>query len=72
LGLEKAGFKTKLAVEINKWASKTLIKNRPNWNVVQEDIQKITQDGVKNYLKDILQDVPDSPCATYNDKKKRS
>jgi len=52
LGLEQAGFKTKLAVEINKWASKTLIKNRPNWNVVQKDIQQLTKEGIKNYLKD--------------------
>jgi DNA (cytosine-5)-methyltransferase 1 len=52
LGLELAGFKTKLAVEINKWASKTLLTNRPNWNVVQKDIQQLTQKGIKNYLKD--------------------
>ncbi len=52
LGLEKAGFQTKLAVEINKWASKTLTTNRPNWNVVQKDIQELTKEGIKNYLKD--------------------
>jgi len=52
LGLEQAGFKTKLTVEINKWANKTLKKNRPNWNIVQEDITKISENGIKNYLKD--------------------
>lgn len=52
LGLEQAGFNTKITVEINKWATKTLLKNRPNWNVVQEDITKISENGIKRYLKD--------------------
>lgn len=52
LGLEMAGFETKLAVEINKWASQTLKKNRPHWNILQKDIQEVTKDGIKNYLKD--------------------
>jgi len=51
LGLEKAGFQTRLAIELNKWASKTLSKNRPNWNVLQEDITKISENGIKSYLK---------------------
>ena len=38
LGLEQAGFNTKMAVENNKWAVKTLKKNRPHWNVIEEDI----------------------------------
>ena len=52
LGLEQAGFNTKLAVEINKWAVKTLKTNRPNWNIVEDDISKIVEKGIKNYLKD--------------------
>jgi DNA (cytosine-5)-methyltransferase 1 len=52
LGLEQAGFNTKITVDINKWATKTLLKNRPSWNVVQEDIKKISENGIKNYLKD--------------------
>ena len=52
LGLEQAGFNTKITIEINKWATKTLLKNRPNWNVVQEDITKISENGIKGYLKD--------------------
>lgn len=51
LGLEMAGFETKLAIEINKWASQTLKKNRPHWNILQKDIQEVTKDGIKNYLK---------------------
>ena len=52
LGLEQAGFNTKMCVEINKWASKTLRTNRPNWNIVEEDIQKISKKGIKSYLLD--------------------
>ncbi len=51
LGLEEAGFATKALVEIDKWACKTLKKNRPNWNVIQGDITKISQEGIRQYLK---------------------
>jgi len=51
LGLEKAGFETKLTLENNKWACETLRKNRPNWNVLEADIIKIADSGIKNYLK---------------------
>jgi DNA (cytosine-5)-methyltransferase 1 len=52
LGLEQAGFNTKIAVEINKWATQTLKTNRPHWNVVQGDITKISEEGIKSYLLD--------------------
>ena len=52
LGLEKAGFTTKATVEINKWAVKTLKTNRPNWNVIEGDIQEISQNGIKQYIED--------------------
>lgn len=50
LGLEQAGFNTKLAVEINKWAVETLKTNRPNWNIVEEDISNVVEKGIKTYL----------------------
>jgi len=52
LGLEQAGFETKALLEIDKWACETLKKNRPNWNVIQSDITKISQTGIKQFLKD--------------------
>ncbi len=52
LGLEQAGFNTKLAVEIDKWAVNTLKRNRPHWNIVEGDIQQISKEGIKSYLKD--------------------
>ncbi len=50
LGLEKAGFKSRAVLEIDKWASKTLRTNRPHWNVIEGDITKISQEGIKKYL----------------------
>ncbi|HAC64103.1 MAG TPA: DNA (cytosine-5-)-methyltransferase [Cyanothece sp. UBA12306] len=41
LGLENSGLKTQLLVEINKDCVNTLQKNRPNWQVMQEDVSKI-------------------------------
>ena len=52
LGLEQSGFETKATVEINKWAVQTLKTNRPNWNIIQEDITQISEDGIKPYLLD--------------------
>ena len=40
LGLEKAGFEEIGLVEIDKTACDTLRLNRPNWNVIEEDIVK--------------------------------
>ena len=48
IGLEKAGFETKMLVEIDKNCVETLKTNRPKWNVVHEDIQKINFKGMKS------------------------
>ena len=39
LGLEQAGFEHAALVEIDKHACATLIKNRPEWNVVEGDVK---------------------------------
>ncbi|WP_010522721.1 DNA (cytosine-5-)-methyltransferase [Aquimarina agarivorans] len=39
IGLEKSGIKCKALNEIDKWACKTLRKNRPHWNVLEGDIK---------------------------------
>ncbi|NMD37443.1 MAG: DNA (cytosine-5-)-methyltransferase [Christensenellaceae bacterium] len=41
LGLEKAGIKGVSFVEIDHQACETLRENRPNWNVVEDDIYNI-------------------------------
>jgi DNA (cytosine-5)-methyltransferase 1 len=43
LGLEQAGFETIGLVEIDETASKTLKMNRPNWNVINEDIKTLSE-----------------------------
>lgn len=43
LGLERAGFKHIGLVEFDKWAAKTLKHNRPNWNVLCEDIEIVAK-----------------------------
>jgi len=43
LGLEQAGFEAVALVEIDKTACETLRINRPNWNVVQEDIVEVSK-----------------------------
>ena len=50
LGLEQAGIESIGLVEINKWACETLRHNRPNWNVIQEDIIKVTEQGIRKYI----------------------
>lgn len=50
LGLEKAGFSVQGLVEFDKFAAATLRRNRPNWNVIEEDIVKATEMGIRRYL----------------------
>ncbi len=42
LGVEKAGFDTIALIEIDKDAADTLKFNRPNWNVINDDIANIS------------------------------
>lgn len=50
LGLENAGFSHLMLNEIDKHAAATLVKNRPHWNTVCDDIKEIDftpyKDGV--------------------------
>jgi len=46
LGLERAGLKAKMLVEIDKHCVATLRKNRPEWNIVAGDIAKVSFKGV--------------------------
>lgn len=41
LGLELAGFEHIGLVEFNEAAAQTLKKNRPNWNILCEDVEKV-------------------------------
>lgn len=61
LGFENAGFHHSLLVEIDKDCVATLNRNRPNWNVLHEDIQNV---DFSNYEADIV--VAGLPCQPYS------
>lgn len=52
LGLEEAGFNDVGLLEIDKHAAQTLRDNRPNWNVIEGDINAIADEegGIYNYI----------------------
>ncbi len=50
LGIEKAGFHTLGLIEFNKEASDTLRANRPNWNVINDDIANISCLDLEEYF----------------------
>lgn len=70
LGLEMAGFNHIALIEIDKVASETLVKNRPKWNVLCEDIEQIAnrdlekEFGIKKYELDLLSGGP--PCQSFS------
>lgn len=43
LGLEKAGLNAQAVIEIDPQACKTLRKNRPSWNVIEDDINAVAK-----------------------------
>ncbi len=51
LGIEKAGFKSLALIEIDKDAAATLKNNRPEWNVICDDIQNISALDLSEYFK---------------------
>lgn len=70
LGLEQAGFHHVGLVEFNKDAADTLIKNRPSWNVLCEDVAVTAardlekEFGVKKYQLDLLSG--GAPCQSFS------
>lgn len=50
LGIEKAGFDTISLVEVDKNAADTLKCNRPNWNVICDDIANISCLDLEKYF----------------------
>lgn len=70
LGLEMAGFDHKALIEIDGSAAKTLIKNRPKWNVLCEDIEKVAvrdiekEFNIKKYDLDLISG--GAPCQSFS------
>lgn len=70
LGLEKAGFSSLGLVELDKDASNTLKVNRPNWNVINDDIANVSKLDLEKLFKikkgelDLLSG--GSPCQSFS------
>ncbi len=41
-GLDKAGIKCLALNEIDHWASETLRQNRPDWNIIEDDVKNVS------------------------------
>lgn len=67
LGLEKAGFEHVLLNEFDKDCINTLRKNKPQWNIIHEDIHKMS---FKNY-KNIDMVTGGFPCQAFSHSGKR-
>jgi DNA (cytosine-5)-methyltransferase 1 len=50
IGLEKAGFDTLGLIEFDKSAAATLKANRPDWNVIHDDIANISPLNLEEYF----------------------
>lgn len=70
LGLEQAGFEHIGLVELDKAAAETLMKNRPQWNVLNEDVKKVasrdleTEFNINKYELDLLSG--GAPCQSFS------
>ena len=75
LGVEKAGFHTIGLVEFNKDACDTLKRNRPEWNVICDDIANVSNQnleqlfGIKRRELDLLSG--GAPCQSFSSAGKR-
>lgn len=70
LGLEMAGFEHIGLIEYDKFAAETLKYNRPNWNVLCEDIEVVASKdlekefNIKKYELDLLSG--GAPCQSFS------
>lgn len=64
IGLENAGYHPVLLVEFDKDAAATLRKNRPLWNVVEDDLRKVDFKPYRSQRIDLL--VGGMPCQPYS------
>jgi len=63
LGMEKAGIEHSLLNDFDRYATQTLKKNRPEWNVVHGDVSKMDFEPYKNTI-DLL--TGGFPCQTFS------
>ncbi len=68
LGLEKAGLTSVGALELDKNAAQTLRDNRPEWNVIENDISLVADQGIQQYIDDTEVDILSGgyPCQSFS------
>lgn len=70
LGLEKAGFAHIGLIEIDKSSVKTLLANRPNWNVICDDIAEISSCDLESKFNIKIKELDllsgGSPCQSFS------
>ena len=69
IGLEAAGFETAVAVEIDKWACRTIRANR-DWPLIEDDIHNVSSQNLKK-MGQFNRDFPDlliggPPCQPFS------
>lgn len=63
IGLEEAGIKCLALNEFDHWACETLRKNRPDWNVIEDDVRNVSFSALKNKV-DIV--TGGFPCQAFS------
>ena len=66
LGFENAGFQAQAAVEIDKHACNTLRKNRPELNIIEDDIEKSIESGIFEKYKGVDVVTGGFPCQSFS------
>lgn len=61
IGLERAGFEHLALVEIEPLACKTLMYNRPDWNIIQGDVKYFSAESYKGKIDLLAGGVPCPP-----------
>jgi len=63
IGLEKSGIKCLALNEYDHWACETLRKNRPDWNVIEDDVKNVSFSHLKGKI-DIV--TGGFPCQAFS------
>ncbi len=63
IGLEEAGIKCLALNEFDHWACETLRKNRPDWNVIEDDVKNVSFSNLKGEV-DIV--TGGFPCQVFS------
>jgi DNA (cytosine-5)-methyltransferase 1 len=63
IGLEEAGIKCLALNEFDHWACETLRKNRPDWNIIEDDVKNVSFSALKSKV-DIV--TGGFPCQAFS------